>query len=296
MPRHMQMSCFNKMRRRGTFHIFAKNYSYENSAICGKSFQMKFLVWLLTSTTVFASAKMAKKRKQNFGGDNDDDDEDEPSLTPPEPSLTPAASTIQDMIKLYSNSEGKLIADPVIQNGRVMERSDVTGHFAPAPEQTTLTLNSLINSDIIEEGIKKDYEKRKLASLEKRADKGEVSAMNALGKVLLEQGKEDEAFHLFLRAACKGDSSSLVSAADCLLPEGKLKISREVLGMVLLAIGAERNDAESCLKLGHIFSSSKKTACKRMEKYFLTKIFNGKCKKSKKQIDEAKKLLEKSTK
>lgn len=31
---------------------------------------------------------MAKKRKQNFGDDNDDDDEDEPSLTPPELSLT----------------------------------------------------------------------------------------------------------------------------------------------------------------------------------------------------------------
>lgn len=199
------------------------------------------------------------------------------------------------MVKLYSNSEGKLIADPVIQNGRLMERSDVTGCFAPASEQTTLTLNSLINSVIIEEGIKKDYEKHKLESLEKRAGAGEVPAMNALGKFLLEQEKEDDAFHLFLRAACKGDSSSLVSAADCLLPEGKLKISREVLGMVLLAVGAERNDAESCLKLGHIFSASKKSACRRMAKYFLTKIFNGNCKKSKNQVDEAKKLLEKIT-
>jgi len=227
---------------------------------------------------------MPKKRKQDF--DNESEDEDE------EPKLTPEDS-LKKLLKLYTSPDGKLIVDPVIQKGRLMERSDAKGRFQPASSTTEETLNLLVNSDLIEEGIKKDYEERKTAALEKRATSGDVSAMNALGNMLMDKGEPDDAFHSFVMSACRGDKNGMFSAAECLIPNDELKKSmkRETLGLALLVSSAEKGNAEACLKLGRIFYAQKKSTCKHFAQYFLTKIFQEKwtdqlSKEEMKEVDE----------
>ena len=132
---------------------------------------------------------------------------------------------------------------------------------------------------------KAEHDRWMIEIQKKKADLGDTTSMNKLGKWYLSGGGPfnvtkdlEQSYHWYMVAAEAGDVVGLCNASKCLLHGWGVE-KNDIHGISLLVSAAEGGLDEACLRLGYYYLCGQHglLESKRLAKRWLQKVVNGKC-------------------